>query len=58
MSENIKKEVGNYVGTYSESCPRSITGVWKDYMRVRVAIDLSKPLRKENEDQVLDCVQI
>ncbi|KAK1387722.1 hypothetical protein POM88_015900 [Heracleum sosnowskyi] len=47
MTEKIVKEVGNYIGCFIESCPRNFTGVWKEYLRVRVTIDLSK----QNEDQ-------
>lgn len=46
MTEMILKEVGNYVGEYIESCPRNFNGVWREYMRIRVSIDLSKPLKR------------
>lgn len=46
MTEKIVKEVGNYVGTFVESCPRNFTGVWKEYLRVRVTVDLAKPLKR------------
>lgn len=46
MSETILKGVGNYVGKYIQSCPSNFTGVWRDYMRIRVSIDLSKPLKR------------
>lgn len=48
MSERILKEVGNYVGEYIfESCSRNLTRVWREYMRIRVTIDLSKPLKRK-----------
>lgn len=46
MSARILKEMGNYVGEYIEPCSRNFTGVWREYMRVRVVIDLSKPLKR------------
>lgn len=46
MTDRILKEVGNYVGEYLESCPRNFNGVWREYMRIKVAIDLSKPLKR------------
>lgn len=46
MTERIVKEVGNYIGVFVESCARNFIGVWKEYLRVRVTIDLSKPLKR------------
>lgn len=46
MSERVSKEVGNYIGNYVESCPKNFVEVWREYMRVRVNIDLSKPLKR------------
>lgn len=46
MSEKIIKEIGNYLGVYVEYCASNFVGVWRDYMRVRVSIDLSKPLKR------------
>ncbi|XP_074348254.1 uncharacterized protein LOC141687015 [Apium graveolens] len=44
--ERVLKEVGNYVGFFIESCPKNFTGVWREYMRIRVTIDLSNPLKR------------
>lgn len=46
MSENILKSIGNYAGVYVSSCPSNFTGVWRDYMRIGVTINLSKPLKR------------
>lgn len=46
MSENILKEIGNYVGKFIESCPNNFKPGWREYMRVRVAIDLFTPLKR------------
>lgn len=46
MTEKVVKEVGNYIGNFVMSCPSNFTGVWRDYLRVRVAIDLAKPLKR------------
>lgn len=46
MSENIIKEIGNYVGKFIESCLRNFIGGWKDYLRVRVMVVLSLPLKR------------
>uniref|UniRef100_A0A803PTS4 Zinc knuckle CX2CX4HX4C domain-containing protein n=1 Tax=Cannabis sativa TaxID=3483 RepID=A0A803PTS4_CANSA len=46
MTSTVLKAVGNYVGVFVESCPKNFLGVWHDYMRIRVTIDLSKPLKR------------
>lgn len=46
MTERILKEVGNYIGQFVASGPGNFVGVWRDYLRVRVAIDVTKPLKR------------
>lgn len=46
MSENIIREVGNYIGQLVESCSSNFKEFWRDYMRVRVSLNLSKPLKR------------
>lgn len=46
MSEKVLKEVGNQIGVFVSSCPSNFKGVWREYMRIRVTIDLSKPLKR------------
>lgn len=45
MSETVLTVVGNYVGGYVHSCPSNFTGVWREYMRIRVTVNLNKPLK-------------
>lgn len=47
MLERIIKEMGNFIGTYIESCSKNFNGGWKEYMRQRVRIDLEKPLKRK-----------
>lgn len=47
MSEKILTEVGNYVGKFVASCPSNLTGVWRDYFRIRVTVDVTKPLKRK-----------
>lgn len=44
--EKVVKPVGNYIGKYVDSCSSNYMGVWREYMRVRVTINLSKPLKR------------
>lgn len=46
MSDKVFSEVGNQVGKYICSCPSNFKGVWRDYMRIRVTMNLSKPLKR------------
>lgn len=46
MSEKVVQEVGNYIGEFVSSCQSNFKGVWREYLRVRVAVDLSKPLKR------------
>lgn len=46
MTERVVKEVGNYIGTFVESCSRNFTGMWKEYLRVRVSLDVTQPLKR------------
>lgn len=46
MSEKILTEVGNSNGKFVASCPSNFQGVWRDYFRIRVTVDVSKPLKR------------
>lgn len=45
-SENIMKSVGTYIGKYEKSDPTNFDGTWKSYVRIRVILDIQKPLRR------------
>lgn len=47
MSERILQEVGNYIGKFVASTPSNFVGVWRDNLRVRVTIDVNKPLKRK-----------
>lgn len=46
MTEKILTGIGNYIGRFTASCPSNFIGVWRDYMRIRVAISLTSPLKR------------
>ncbi|XP_074336834.1 uncharacterized protein At4g02000-like [Apium graveolens] len=46
MSEKVLKGIGNVIGQYISSCPSNFKGVWREYMRVRVSINLNSPLKR------------
>lgn len=45
-SEKILTDIGNYIGTFVASCPKNFMGLWRDYLRVRISIDIRKPLKR------------
>lgn len=46
MSEKVIMEIGNQIGVFVSSCPNNYKGVWRDYMRIRVTIDVTKSLKR------------
>ncbi|XP_030502803.2 uncharacterized protein LOC115717973 [Cannabis sativa] len=46
MSVSVLRNVANVMGRFVESDPKNFVGVWRDYFRVRVTIDINKPLRR------------
>lgn len=46
MSLRVVKDVGNFIGTFIESDNNNFTGVWREYLRVRVSISLDVPLKR------------
>ncbi|XP_074378358.1 uncharacterized protein LOC141719893 [Apium graveolens] len=46
MSERVCKDVGNYIGQFIESDRNNFVGVWREYLRIRVRIDLDVPLKR------------
>lgn len=45
MTSTILQAVGDYIGAFVECCPNNFMGIWRDYMRSGVTINLSKPLK-------------
>lgn len=46
MTERVCKDVGNYIGKFLDSDKNNFTGVWRDYLRIRVRILVDKPLKQ------------
>ncbi|KAM6561714.1 hypothetical protein CsatA_030953 [Cannabis sativa] len=45
-SDRVLQGVGAYIGKYVSSCPKNFAGIWRDYFRVRVQINVEKPLKR------------
>ncbi|XP_074346275.1 uncharacterized protein LOC141685050 [Apium graveolens] len=46
ISENVFKNIGNYVGEFIKSDTTNINGGWKLYSRIRIKMDLRKPIKR------------
>lgn len=46
MSKKVSTDIGNYIGRFVESDVNNFVGVWRDYLCVRVSIDLDQPLKR------------
>lgn len=44
--ESIMKSMGMYIGKYVKSDSANFDGTWKPYVRIRVVLDIQKPLRR------------
>lgn len=46
-SENILKSIGNFVERFVEMDSRNFQGMHRNFLRIRVAIDISRPLKRQ-----------
>ncbi|KAK6133887.1 hypothetical protein DH2020_032377 [Rehmannia glutinosa] len=46
MTERIGRDIGNFIGIYIEADKQSFVGVWRNYMRIRIAFDVRTPLKR------------
>lgn len=46
MSNKILQSIGNYIGTFLKEDPNNISGGWKLYVRIRVRMEINKPLKR------------
>lgn len=46
VSEKLLKAIGDYVGGFIHTDTNALDGNWKVFLRIRVTIDVSKPIRR------------
>lgn len=46
ISETILKSIGDSFGCYIKSDPANFNNAWKDHLRIRVTMDITKPLKR------------
>lgn len=46
MSQRVCTDIGNFIGSYIEADPANFSGEWRNFLRVRVSMDVRKPLKR------------
>jgi hypothetical protein len=49
MTEKVGIKLGNYIGVFMEYDKNNNTSFWRQYMRVRVKVDVRQPLKKDQK---------
>jgi 14-3-3 protein epsilon len=49
MKESVGVKLANYIGSYVEYDKNNTSSFWRQYMRVRVKVDVRKPLKKDTK---------
>ncbi|XP_062104125.1 uncharacterized protein LOC133815285 [Humulus lupulus] len=61
MSERMVRDIGNRIGDFVESDLNNFNGVWRDYMRIRVLLNVDLPVKRKmnikNQNGQICCVQ-
>ncbi|XWS46557.1 hypothetical protein CRYUN_Cryun14cG0078100 [Craigia yunnanensis] len=46
MFEKVGREIGNFIGSYVKADANNYGGIWRNFMHIRVAVDVRKPLKR------------
>lgn len=46
-SERVIKDIGNYIGSFVQNDVNNFSGVWREFFRMHVKIDINEPLRRK-----------
>lgn len=49
MSESVGKQLGNFFGSFIEYDPNNNTSIWRESMRLRIKLDVRKPLKRKKK---------
>lgn len=49
MSEGVGKQLGNFFGEFMEYDIKNNTSIWREYMRVKIRLDVRKPLKRKKK---------
>jgi NRPS condensation-like uncharacterized protein len=48
MAEKVGKTLANYIGTFVEYDKNNKGSFWREYMRIKVRVDVRQPLKKDS----------
>lgn len=48
-TEQVCQDLGNFIGKFVESNSKKFLGLWCDYLRIRVTLDVMKPLKRRKK---------
>lgn len=49
MSETVGKQLGNFFGEFLEYDAKNNSSIWREYMRVKIRLDVRKPLKRKKK---------
>lgn len=50
MSEVVVKQLGNFFGTFLEYDTNNNSNIWREFMRLRIRMDVRKPLKRKKKN--------
>lgn len=54
MSEQVARNVGNFIRSFIESYPNNFSGFWQYYLRVRDSLDVRQHLKRRMKIKLFD----
>lgn len=49
MNETVGKQLGNFFGEFIQYDAKNNTSIWREYMRIKIKIDVRKPLKRKKK---------
>ncbi|KAL8128305.1 hypothetical protein AgCh_015044 [Apium graveolens] len=49
MTEEVRKQLGNFFGVFLEYDHKNNTSIWRECMRIKVKLDVRKPLKRKKK---------